>query len=578
MTTASSTIVHPEVFAEDGTPPTMAPAVRCRESALARSLERHAFVAVVLIVTLGFSLRIRGLGSAGFNEDEIQKVSAARAYLHGDFSRNLEHPMLMKSMVAVSLAAADRWNRGIGRSRPVSDEFAVRFPNVVFGALTAGVIFALVEELFSVEVALLSALLWSAGTIAIIDNRLAKEDTLLVFFAWLGYYFYIRAKKASAINARQYVKPYGKWYVAAGASFGLMLASKYFPHYLGLIFLYYYLPSNRKEYPPLCRRDFLLLLGTCALVFLIADPVILFPGTIKYFFHYVGEGMMTHHGYLMMGHFYFNDPAHLRGGMPFYFYFLMLAIKTPLPVLAALGVGLVEVTRHRREAGASFLILMSLFWIVPFSILSAKWLRWMLSWMPMIYIIAAIGVVKIFSWTRSLAMESRSRLLVPALNVLLFIVFLAQPLWTAVKAGPFHSLYLNPLGLGRTGYYFPHDEFADAGLRPTIFKICKQAAAGSTVGGEAPPVFAYYFHQCGRGDLHYFSLSDAHRETLPPSTYLVVQDGRKYFENISFIQEITSEEDPAWTTAIEGVPAATVYRTSEVTELRNWHDPKISLR
>jgi len=34
-------------------------------------------------------------------------------------------------------------------------------------------------------------------------------------------------------------------------------------------------------------------------VFLIADPVILFPGTIKYFFHYVGEGMMTHHGYLM---------------------------------------------------------------------------------------------------------------------------------------------------------------------------------------------------------------------------------------------------------------------------------------
>ena len=99
VTTASSTIEHPKVFVEDGTPPTMALNVRCRESALARSLERHAFVAVVLIVTLGFSLRVRGLGSAGFNEDEIQKVSAARAYLHGDFSRNLEHPMLMKSMV-----------------------------------------------------------------------------------------------------------------------------------------------------------------------------------------------------------------------------------------------------------------------------------------------------------------------------------------------------------------------------------------------------------------------------------------------------------------------------------------------
>ena len=574
--TAGVTTADPKEFAVDCAPSTVAPGVRQRQSVL--SVERHAVAALVLVVMLGFALRIRGLDRAGFNEDEVQKVNAAHAYLHGDFSRNLEHPMLMKSMVAVSLAAADRWNRGIGRSRPVSDEFAVRFPNVVFGALTAGVIFALVEELFSVEVALLSALLWSAGIIAIIDNRLAKEDTLLVFFAWLGYYFYIRAKKASAINARQHVKPYGKWYVAAGASFGLMLASKYFPHYWGLIFLYYYLPSNRKEYPPLCKRDYLLLLGTCALVFLIADPVILAPGTIKYFVHYVAEGTMTHHGYLMMGHFYFNDVAHLRGGMPFYFYLLMLAIKTQLPVLIALGVGIVEVAQRRREPGASFLILMFLFWIVPFSLLSAKWLRWMLSWMPMIYIIAAIGFVRIFSWTRSLAMGSRSRLLVPALNVLLFIAFLAQPQWTAVKAGPFHSLYLNPLGLGRTGYYFPHDEFADAGLRPTIFKICNEAPAGAAVGGEAQPVFAYYFHQCGRDDLHYFSLSDAHGETLPPSTYLVVEDGRKYFENISFIEAITSEQAPVWTTAIDGVPAATVYRTSELTELRNAHESNVTLR
>ena len=558
--------------------PTMALAADSEKSALARLLERHALAALLLIVILGFCLRMRGLDRAGFNEDEIQKVNAARAYLHGDFSRNLEHPMLLKSMIAVSLAAADRWNHGVGRSHPVSEEMAVRFPNVVLGALTAIVIFGLAREWFGLDVALLSALLWSAGTIAIMDNRLAKEDTLLVFFTWLGYYLYIRAKKASAIQVRQHAEPYAKWYTAAGASFGLMLASKYFPHYLGLIFIYYFLPLNRKEYPPLCRRDFVLLLGTCALVFLIANPVILAPGTVPYMLHYVGEGTMTHHGYLMMGHFYFNDVAHLRGGMPFYFYLLMLAIKTPLPVLIALGVGLVEVVRRRKEAGASFLILMFLFWIVPFSLVSSKWLRWMLSWMPAVYIIAAIGLVKIFSWARGLAVESRSRLLVPALNALIFLVFLVQPLWAAAKAGPFYSLYLNPLGLGRAGYYFPHDELADAGLRPTILKICKEAAARSTVGGEAPPVFAYYFHQCGRDDLHYFSLSDAHRETLPPSTYLVVQDGRKYFENIFFIQAITSDEAPAWTTTIEGVPAAAVYRTPELAELRNSYEPNLSLR
>ena len=499
--------------------PTIAPAEQNESSTLAKLLERHALAALLLIVALGFCLRMRGLDRAGFNEDEVQKVNAARAYLHGDFSRNLEHPMLLKSMIAVSLAAADSWNRGLGRSHPVSEEMAVRFPNVVLGALTAIVIFGLARELFGLDVALLSALLWSAGTIAIMDNRLAKEDTLLVFFAWLGYYFYIRAKKASAIQVRQHAEPYAKWYAAAGASFGLMLASKYFPHYLGLIFLYYFLPLNRKEYPPLCRRDFVLLLGTCALVFLIANPVILAPGTVRYMLHYVGEGTMTHHGYLMMGHFYFNDVAHLRGGMPFYFYLLMLAIKTQLPVLVALGVGMVEVVRRRKEAGASFLILMFLFWIIPFSLVSSKWLRWMLSWMPAVYIIAAIGLVKIFSWTRDLRVESRSRLLVPAWNALIFLVFLVQPLWTAAKAGPFYPLYLNPLGLGRAGYYFPQDESANAEcfrssaetrrIHPACCFICSnlmeqghanpRAVLGAIVAGSATAVsfllWLLYVHQ-----------------------------------------------------------------------------------
>src|SRR6202030_3792524 len=131
--------------------------------------ERLAVASLVLIVALGFGLRIRGLDRAGFDEDEVQKLKAARAYLHGDFLVNLEHPMLMKSIIAVSLAAADTWNRGLGRSHQVSDEFAVRLPNVIFGTLTAVVIFGVAGEFFGLQVALLSALLWSSGTIAIMD-------------------------------------------------------------------------------------------------------------------------------------------------------------------------------------------------------------------------------------------------------------------------------------------------------------------------------------------------------------------------------------------------------------------------
>jgi hypothetical protein len=574
--TAGVTTADPKEFAVDCAPSTVAPGIRQRQRVL--SVERNAVAALVVIVILGFVLRIRGLDRAGFNEDEVQKVNAAHAYLRGDFLSNLEHPMLMKSLIAVSLAAAGRWNRGPGRLYPLSDEFAVRLPNVIFGALTSVVIFGLAQEFFSLQVALLSALFWSSGTIAIMDNRIAKEDTMLVFFAWLGYYFYIRAKKASAISARENSERSGKWYAAAGASFGLMLASKYFPHYLGLIFLYYLLPLNKGTYPPLRKRDYFPLFSTCTIVFLAANPVVLLPSTIKYMLHYAAEGAMTHHGYLMMGRFYFDDPAHLRGGMPWYFYLLLLAIKTPIPVLFALAVGIVEVIRRRKEPGPSFIILMSLLWIVPFSLLSAKWLRWMLTWMPTIYIIAAIGLVKIFSFTRQLLMESRSRFLAPVMGALIFLVFLAQPLWAATKAGPYYSLYVNPLGFGHAGFYFPHDEFEDAGLRPAIFRICNEAPIGSAVGGEAPPLFAYYLQQCGRSDLRYFSLSDPLREAPAPSTYVVVEDGRKYFDNIPLIRTIESEEVPVWTVAIDGVPAATVYRNPELAELRNGHASDITLR
>src|SRR5271167_1766354 len=282
-----------------------------------KTLTRSQKVAALfLIVLLGLVLRLRGLSQAGFNEDEVHKVEAARAYLQGNFSANLEHPMLMKSMIAVSLAATDIWNRKLVRSRQVTEEVAVRLPNAIFGALTAVVLFLLAQEFFGVEIGLLTAFLWSIGTITVMDNRLAKEDTLLVFFTWLAYYFYLRAKSAATKDPQQAAKYYG----ASGASFGLMLASKYFPHYLGLNCLYHYLFGNKQQRPPLRRRDVILLLGACALLFVLFNPVVLLPNTLRYMLHYAGENTMTHHGYLMMGRFYYNDPAHLRGGMPIYFY------------------------------------------------------------------------------------------------------------------------------------------------------------------------------------------------------------------------------------------------------------------
>jgi hypothetical protein len=535
--------------------------------------KRFQFVLLSLIVALGLGLRLRELGSVGFNEDEVHKVEAARAYLQGDFSQNLEHPMLMKSLISISLAACDFWNRRMGRSHPVAEEVAVRFPNVLFGSLTAVVIFLFAQEFFSVEVGLLSALLWSIGSIAIMVNREAKEDTLLVFFTWLAYYFYLRAKKLSTVA----VRASERMYAASGASFGLMLASKYFPHYLGLNFLYYFLFGKTGNYPARRWRDTGLLFGVCAVVFVVANPVVLLPHTLKYMLHYAAEGTMTHHGYLMMGHLYFDDPAHLHGGMPIYFYWLLLALKTPLPIVVAITIGLHETWERRREPGAYFLLFMFLFWIVPFSLLSAKWLRWMLAWMPTVYMIAALGVARVFLWVSAWAAERRPRWVIP-LTTAVALAFLAVPAWVTAKSAPYYTLYLNPLGLGRTAYYFPHDEMNDMGLREAIKQIATEAPQGASVGGASPPVFAYYFHKFGRDDLHYFNLCDRIKRTeAPPVSYLVVQDGRTYFENISFLRRVESYQSPVQTIEIGGATAVRVYRDETFADLKKAAEPEFAL-
>jgi hypothetical protein len=187
--------------------------------------------------------------------------------------------------------------------------------------------------------------------------------------------------------------------------------------------------------------------------------------------------------------------------------------------------------------------------------------------MPTIYIIAALGVTKVFAWAFALV---RPRMWVPALAAGMALVFLAEPAWVSARSTPYYTLYLNPLGLGRTGYYFPHDEMNDLGLREAIAQISAHAPAGASVGGETAPVFAYYFHKFGRDDLRYFDLSDqAKRMEAPPTAYVVVQDGRKYFENISFIQKVESYQVPIQTIEIDGAPAVRIYRDEQFAELRS---------
>jgi hypothetical protein len=112
-------------------------------------------------------------------------------------------------------------------------------------------------------------------------------------------------------------------------------------------------------------------------------------------------------------------------------------------------------------------------------------------------------------------------------------VFICVPGWIALANGPHFALYTNALAAGKSGYFFPHDEFYDDGLREALRIVCAEAPGGATLAHETPAVASYYLTQFGRPDLKSQAISDRAfdvRSAAGP-VYVIVQRGRTYFEN-----------------------------------------------
>lgn len=261
--------------------------------------DRRVLAALILLILIGFGFRVSHLGAIGFAEDEVNKVNAVRAYERGDISANAEHPMLMKILMFASVKVA----RAVAGDGGYSDEVVFRLPNVIFGALTVVPLFLLTTAFFDRWTGLLAAGFWSVGVNAITLNRVGKEDTLLVFFMLFACYFYLRAKQTDSREAQ--VR--NKNYLLSGASFGLMMASKYFPHYLGLNSLYHHYARVRRRAPGepsgKTSKGFYMAM---AIAFLVANPAVLLPEVWEYLRAYMGEKLLAHSGYLVGEQLYQN--------------------------------------------------------------------------------------------------------------------------------------------------------------------------------------------------------------------------------------------------------------------------------
>ena len=411
---------------------------------------------------------------------------------------------------------------------------------------------------------MIASLLWAFGLNAVWINRVGKEDTLLVFFMLAAYYLYNCAKRRPASD----LAGQERLYSLAGAAFGLMLASKYFPWYFGLNALFYYLAGfDSRNNRALTRRMWMKFFGAMILAFVVFNPAAFLPKTWRYLLEFVSENLVTHHGYPFMDSLYHNELSAMMSGMPWYFYFLFLAIKLPLPLLIAFVVGLIEVFRHRGDPevarGYLFLRMMLVFWLFPMAIVGSKFLRYTLTFMPLLYIAAAVGIVMIWRMAsravKKMRLEPRLWSRVAAAAVA--SVFVLAPAITTLSSLPYPSLYLNALGGGRTGYYFPHDEFYDLGARESIKHVAETAPQGASLASEIPGVVQYYLERYNRPDIRSEIISHPKFDLLgDPPDYILLQRGRLYFENLEEFKLIEKNFLPEQASSYLGADASRVYR------------------
>ena len=539
---------------------------------LFRGARAYALPRVLLATTLcvlvvaGFALRANGLSSEGLSEDELNKLEAVNEYrARGLSSANGEHPLLMKALLTVSVVAADAWNRtSLVSAHPelnVPVETSLRVPSALFGAFTAILIFLVATELFGWEIGLLSAALWTFDPLAIGYNRIAKEDTFLIFFFLLANLFWLRGQRAAESQPEKNPERY---YWATAAALGAMLASKYVPLLLGIPVSYNYafqkIPATRWVIGKKRYIKFFLVMGAAFLVF---NPTILLPDTWRAMLKFSTNRMIGHDSYEFIGRLYPHKFTDWLRGEPWYFYLALIGAKMPVLPLAGFVGGLALLFRRKTGDGRYFLLLWFAIWALGFTFVGGKFTRYILSILPAVIMTAAIGIqfaarrlAKLCAW---LLNSESNRIYAGAVLPAVVVLF---SIWSGVTAAPHYRFYVNALArrVVQPGEMFPQDEFYDAYMQQVMAEIAKRARPGVRVANEVPSVATYYANRAARTDLICVELSDTTEiEKLQPGDFVIDARGRTYFSNQAMLTRLRQSAQPAFTVSVGDVPAANVY-------------------
>lgn len=230
---------------------------------------------LAVLLSAGFLYRIYGLNNNhSFWTDENHMAIFARAILERG------KPVLENGYATGGYQWLQYWLSAISAKIFGLNEFAIRFPSVIFGVLTIWAVYLLGKELFSEKTGLIAAVFTTFLKIEILWSRQARPYQALQFFYLFGAYFIYKLTKEKKFN----------WHYFLGFLISGVLAS--LMHGLGLVVFFNGLLYLLIFRPSLFRRWLVAvsvaLLGPVFVYFFWADivPKLLAIGRSNDFFYY----------------------------------------------------------------------------------------------------------------------------------------------------------------------------------------------------------------------------------------------------------------------------------------------------
>jgi hypothetical protein len=297
-----------------------------------------------------------------------------------------------------------------------------------------------------------------------------------------------------------------------------------------------------------------------ALTFVLVNPVVLAPANFASILHWLHAGAAHHTGYNLDGTLYVNTPAFGHGDMPPYFYVWLLAVKTPIPVLAAIVAGGLLLLRRRDSLASMFFLSFGVMQLLGLSAFPAKWIRYSLGVLPFLFLAGGYAVQQLYDWflTRewpAAGTRLAPRVLALAAAISLLCMYSELKFWD-----PYFSLYLNGLGGGanKIARYFTPDEISELDSRQTAEVVSESAPWGARVATSKPMSMGYYLTRDGRADIQVVALYDPSYR-IKAGDLVLREESRRYFETDDVLQWLPVSQMPHVDVPVGPVVATSVY-------------------